>query len=163
MMQQAKSTVETLRAKGLTISAAESCTGGGFANALTNISGASEVLKESRVTYSNEAKLRLGVSKVTLARYSVYSTEVAFEMAFAASKAAGSDIGVGITGNFAEVDLYNPGVSKPGTVFIAVIYQHDGFPLWRDATIKIDTKLDRADAKNVVIERALRLVQGIMS
>ena len=45
-----------------TISTMESCTGGGLANAITNIEGASEVFKYGAVTYSNEFKIKMGVS-----------------------------------------------------------------------------------------------------
>ena len=53
--------VKKLIEKKLTISTMESCTGGGIANEITNISGASEVLKVSYVTYSNEAKIKLNI------------------------------------------------------------------------------------------------------
>ncbi len=62
------------------IATMESCTGGGVANAITNIPGASEVLKFSAVTYSNEYKIKMGVNKSIINEYSVYSMEVADEM-----------------------------------------------------------------------------------
>ena len=57
----------------------ESCTGGGMANAITNIAGSSDVLKFSAVTYSNEFKIKMGVNKSTIDKFSVYSMEVARE------------------------------------------------------------------------------------
>ena len=53
--------IKILTEKNKTISTMESCTGGGVANAITNIEGASEVLKFSAVTYSNEYKIKMGI------------------------------------------------------------------------------------------------------
>ena len=55
--------VEKLRKLGKTIATMESCTGGAVANEITNIPGASEILKFSAVTYSNEYKIKMGVSE----------------------------------------------------------------------------------------------------
>ena len=63
--------VELLINKKKTISTMESCTGGGVSNAITNIEGASEVLKFSAVTYSNFGKIKMGVSKKVIDKYSV--------------------------------------------------------------------------------------------
>ena len=93
--------------KEKTISSMESCTGGGFANEITNIEGASDILKFSAVTYSNEYKIKMGVSKEVIDKYSVYSINVAREMAKKISDFANSDIGVGITGKINRVDENN--------------------------------------------------------
>ena len=62
-----KALVETLKNKSLTITTAESCTGGMVASSIVNISGASDIFKEGYITYSNEAKERiLGVKHETL-------------------------------------------------------------------------------------------------
>ena len=63
-----------------TISTMESCTGGCVANAITNISHASEVFKFGAVTYSNEYKIKMGVNENIIKKYSVYSMNVAKEM-----------------------------------------------------------------------------------
>ena len=90
--------VKNLIQKNLTISTMESCTGGGIANEITNISGASSVLMESFVTYCNEAKIKHGVPEDVIKKYTVYSPETAIEMSKAAKKQANSDIGIGVTG-----------------------------------------------------------------
>lgn len=83
----------------LTISTAESCTGGLLSGKLINYPGISSVFMEGLVTYSNEAKMkRLGVKKETLDKYGAVSKETAEEMAHGIVKASGSDIGVSITG-----------------------------------------------------------------
>ncbi len=89
--------VKLLIEKKLTISTMESCTGGGIANEITNISGASSVLRESYVTYCNEAKINLGVSADTIKKFTVYSQETATEMAKAVKRKANSDIAIGVT------------------------------------------------------------------
>ncbi|MBQ7980628.1 MAG: nicotinamide-nucleotide amidohydrolase family protein, partial [Oscillospiraceae bacterium] len=91
--------VKRMREKHLTVSAAESCTGGYVAKRITDISGASEVLSGSFVTYSEETKMAMvGVRAETLQKYSVYSAEIAVEMAQGCRLAVGADIGIGITG-----------------------------------------------------------------
>ena len=76
-----KELVEILKNNNETISTMESCTGGALASAITDIEGASEVLKFSAVTYSNEYKIKMGVSSEVIDTYSVYSIETAREMA----------------------------------------------------------------------------------
>ena len=74
--------VEKLAAEKLTITTAESCTGGLIAGTIVNVAGASDVLNEGYVTYSNEAKERLvGVSHETLETYGAVSEQTAREMA----------------------------------------------------------------------------------
>lgn len=102
-----KKVVEKLIELNKTIATMESCTGGGVANAITNIEGASKVLKFSAVTYSNEYKIKMGVSKEVIDKYTVYSMETAKEMSKNISDFALSDYGVGITGQINKVDPAN--------------------------------------------------------
>jgi len=102
--------VELLKKHHLTISFGESCTGGLLASSIVNVSGASNVFNESYVTYSEEAKMRiLGVKKQTLDEYSVYSKEVAKEMAMGVYNNSHANITVGITGRAGgdEFDVLN--------------------------------------------------------
>ena len=81
------------------ISFAESCTGGLCCGTLVNVTNASKVLDVSFTTYANEAKIKfLGVDANTILKYGVVSEEVAYEMALGVAKAAGSEVGVGVTG-----------------------------------------------------------------
>ena len=116
--------VSMLIKQDLTISTMESCTGGGIANEITSISGASLVLKESYVTYCNDAKIKQGVPAEVIAKYTVYSFQTAIEMARAVKKRAGSDIGVGVTGQLGRIDPNNP-VDKLNYVWYAVINKKD--------------------------------------
>ena len=102
-----KDVVNLLIEKKMTIATMESCTGGFVASSITDIDGSSNVLKFSAVTYSNEYKIKMGVSKDVIDKYSVYSMNVAREMAKNISDFANSDIGVGITGKINRVDENN--------------------------------------------------------
>ena len=95
--------VNLLIEKKMTIATMEWCTGGFVASSITDIDGSSSVLKFSAVTYSNEYKIKMGVSKEVIDKYSVYSINVAREMAKNISNFANSDIGVGITGKINRV------------------------------------------------------------
>ncbi len=84
---------------GITISLAESCTGGMVAAALTRVSGISAVFRESFVTYSNDSKLaRLGVPAELVARHGAVSREVAEAMASGAARATGARVTLAVTG-----------------------------------------------------------------
>ncbi|AKA70977.1 CinA domain protein [Clostridium scatologenes] len=85
--------------KNLTISTAESCTGGLIAAKLINYPGISSVFMEGAVTYSNEAKMnRINVSKETLDKFGAVSKETAAEMAEGIAKTSGTNIGLSTTG-----------------------------------------------------------------
>lgn len=85
--------------KKLTISTAESCTGGMIASTLINYPGISEVFLEGAITYSNEAKHnRLGVNNETLDKYGAVSEETAREMAIGIAKTSGTDVSIVTTG-----------------------------------------------------------------
>lgn len=88
-----------LKERKLTVSTAESCTGGLLSGRLVNVPGISEQFQEGYITYSNEAKEKLlGVSHSTLETFGAVSPETAREMAEGCCRAANTDLGVGITG-----------------------------------------------------------------
>ena len=90
-----------------TIASMESCTAGYFATTITNVEGSSEVLKFSAITYSNEYKIKMGVSSEVIDKYSVYSFETSRQMSKCISDFAHSTYGVGITGKINRVDVNN--------------------------------------------------------
>ena len=120
--------VNLLREKGLKLSAAESCTGGLFAGAITSVAGSSEVFDRGFVTYSNEAKIeQIGVSADTLQSDGAVSEQCAREMAAGALAASNADVAVSVTG------IAGPGgatCDKPvGTVYFAIATQ-DGVDVY---------------------------------
>lgn len=110
-----------LMEKGLTLSSAESCTGGKFAAAVTDIPGISAVFQRGLVTYSSQAKMdELGVKAETLEKYGAVSEETAMEMVEGLRRVSGSDVCVSVTG------IAGPGGgsdAKPvGLVYIGFVY-----------------------------------------
>lgn len=93
-----ESIVSYLIENKISISTMESCTGGLLASLITDVPGSSDILRFSAVTYSNEYKIKMGVSEEVINKYTVYSRETAKEMAYNISKFANSNLGVGITG-----------------------------------------------------------------
>ncbi len=94
-----KNVTDILKEKGLTMTCAESCTGGLIASRIVNVPGVSEVFKAGFVTYANEAKQKLlGVKEETLIRFGAVSRQTAEEMARGAAKAAEADVAISVTG-----------------------------------------------------------------
>lgn len=91
--------VTRLAQKGLTLTTAESCTGGLVAKRLTDVSGASAVFHGGAVTYSNRLKTKwLGVKEDTLRQFGAVSEQTAREMAQGARRFAEADLAVAVTG-----------------------------------------------------------------
>ena len=111
--------VKYLIKNDISVTTMESCTAGQIASLLTDTSGSSAIIKGAFVTYSNEAKIRLGVSEKIINEYGVYSKETAAEMARACREFYDADTGIGVTGTFGNVDLKNKD-SIPGEVFFAI-------------------------------------------
>ena len=115
---------ELLKKRKLTVSTAESCTGGSIAERLTSIAGSSEYFKGSIVAYSNEVKKELlHVSSETLEKYGAVSEETVVEMVKGAMKALKTDCAVATSG------IAGPGGGTPekpvGTVWIAAGYKNE--------------------------------------
>lgn len=114
-----KDLVQVLIEKKLTLSAAESCTGGLIGKLMTDLAGSSSYFKGSAVTYWNEAKENvLGVKADTLKAYTAVSAEVAKQMAEGSRQLYGSDIAISTTG-YAGPGLGERG-EQPGLVYIGV-------------------------------------------
>jgi nicotinamide-nucleotide amidase len=91
--------IEKASESGVSVTTAESCTGGMVAAALTDIAGSSAVFERGFVTYSNAAKTEmLGVLPATLEAHGAVSEEVVREMALGARAAARADVAVAISG-----------------------------------------------------------------
>lgn len=90
---------DALRAKGWSVSSAESCTGGGIAFAFTSVSGSSDWFNQSWVTYSNDAKQDiLGVTEQTLKEHGAVSKQTVKEMAEGVRRNSGAQLVVTVSG-----------------------------------------------------------------
>jgi len=97
-----------LRSGGLTLAAAESCTGGLIGHRITNVPGSSDYFLAGLTTYSNESKTRLlGVPAELIAAHGAVSPEVAIAMAEGVRRAVGADVGISTTG------IAGPGGATP--------------------------------------------------
>lgn len=94
-----ESVIRLLEEKKMTVTTAESCTGGKLSGRLLNVAGASSVYNEGYITYANASKEKiLGVKHETLETYGAVSEQTAAEMALGAAKAAGADAALSVTG-----------------------------------------------------------------
>ncbi len=116
---------------GRTVSTMESCTSGQVASLITDTEGASAIIRGASVTYSNVAKVLMGVPAETIDAFGVYSAETATAMARACRAMWNADYGVGVTGTFGNVDPNNAD-SAPGEVWFAIA-DADGTPTWHCA------------------------------
>ena len=108
-LDQARSLLALMDAKGMTLATAESCTGGLIATALTAIAGSSSVVMAGFVTYSNDAKQKMvDVRAESLTQHGAVSAEVAREMAEGARDRAGVSLALSCTG------IAGPGGATPG-------------------------------------------------
>lgn len=140
--------VKILTQRKETIATMESCSGGAIVNSITNIPGASEVLKFSAVTYANEFKIKMGVLKETIDKYSVYSMAVAKEMSKNISLFANSTYGIGITGKINREDPYNKS-GENNKIFIS-IYNKNNDSYNTFSLIAKD--VDRISNKDYIVE-----------
>ncbi len=144
MEEICKKIVEKLNENKQTISFMESCTGGFLANSITNISGASNVLKVSLVTYSSEYKIKFGVNENVIKKYTVYSQETSIEMAKNIVQFAKSNIGVGITGELGNTLNNSP------KVYYTVYFKDKNKYINKTITT---TKSKRKDMKEEIAEK----------
>jgi len=149
-----KEVVEKLIKENKSISTMESCTGGGVANAITNVPGASEILKFSAVTYSNEFKIKMGVSSEIIDKYSVYSMETAKEMSKNISDFTLSTYGVGVTGKLKRGDINNP-YGDDNKVYISIYDREKDAYHNETVTALYD---ERKENKELIIEKIIEIL-----
>ena len=153
--------VRALGEKHMTIATAESCTGGLLAKRITDIPGSSDVFEMGAVTYANRIKeMVLGVRPETLERFGAVSEETAREMAEGIRRAAGSDIGIGITG------VAGPGggtKEKPvGLVYIAMSTPQGTWTYKKTTGTRTrDRSWNRHTAASFALDMVRRYLQGL--
>ncbi len=106
--------------RNISITTMESCTGGLISSLITDTEGSSAIFAGSLVTYSNNAKIMLGVPSETIKKYSVYSEETAKAMATTARNTFNAMIGIGVTGTTGNIDPNNAEDSVPGKIYFAI-------------------------------------------
>ena len=131
------------------ISTMESATGGYIANAITNVEGASEVFSFGAVTYSNFYKIKFGVDKNLIEKYSVYSMEVAHDMSRAITEYTNSRYGIGVTGKLNRVDRFNLS-GKDNVIYISVFDQIKNNYL--DSVLEMEDTTREENKKKILIE-----------
>ncbi len=151
--------VDTLSRRGLTVSTAESCSGGLLASRITDAPGSSAVFRRGFVTYSNEAKTELlGVPAESIARHGAVSREVSTAMAEGAKEKAGSDYALALTG------IAGPGGGTPekpvGLVFISLA-RPGGGTICREARFPADRTTFKQLATQAALDMLRRDLMGL--
>ena len=151
--------VDALSDRGLTVSTAESCTGGLVSQRITQVPGASGVFGFGFCTYANEAKHKLlGVREETLNTVGAVSWQTAAQMALGAARVSGADIGISLTG------IAGPGGGTPekpvGLVYVGACRGGDVY------VVKLllgsrDRQSIRISAANRALDLARRLALGL--
>ena len=161
--------INILRDRKETISFMESCTGGYCTNSITNIPGSSDIIKFSAVTYSNEFKIKLGVDKSIIDKYTVYSIETSISMAKSIKLFSNSSIGVGITGMIGNIDKYNEGYNidnvddvnkinnRINQVYYSIIYNDN--IISKTINVNGDRKSSKEEIFNNILDNILDLLK----
>lgn len=147
--------INVLKKRHLTITTAESCTGGLISGRLVNVAGASEVFGRSFVTYSNEAKEEeLGVKHKTLEEHGAVSKQTVKQMAKGAAKHAKTDIAIAVTG-IAGPDGGTP-ENPVGTVYIGIYYNDKVY--WQECHFQGN----RAKVRELTVVNSLQFLLNVL-
>ncbi len=154
-----KNVIKMLKENNKTISTMESCTGGAVVNEITNLEGASKVLKFSAVTYSNEFKVKMGVSKDVIDKFTVYSAETAREMSKKISDFTGSDYGIGVTGRINRIDEANL-VGGDDSIIYVSIYDKTNDKYYEKIVEAV--KDNRKDNKELIVKVIVEMLEHVL-
>lgn len=144
-----KEVIEKLISVNKIISVMESCTGGCLSNEITNIEDSSKVFSFGAVTYSNEYKIKLGVSKKTIDKYTEYSKETSNEMSKSICNYTNSSYGIGITGRLTDTNI----------VYISV-YDNDNNKYYNQTLTA--SNADRREKKEIIIKIIIDMLKTII-
>lgn len=149
--------VHKLLEENLTITTAESCTGGLIAATIVNVSGASGCFNEGYITYANEAKVRLlGVSEESIRSFGVVSDKVVAEMAEGALKKADADIAIAVSGIAGPL---GGSPEKPvGTVYIGICLKDKVDKSLTKTSYKFHFEGDRSEIRDKTVKEALKII-----
>lgn len=140
--------INLLRERNEIVATAESITGGLIASSIIDIPGASDVLKESYIVYSNEAKENIiNVSRETIKEYTVVSKEVLSEMLDGIYEKTGADLCIATTG-----------YAHTGEVHLGLLYKDRKYLVYKQ--LNGDRNRVRLRCKNIVIDMAILIMRG---
>jgi nicotinamide-nucleotide amidase len=146
--------VKKLKKQKLTLTIAESITGGGLGSAITDIAGSSDVFVGGVISYSDEIKIKeLGVDKKDLNKFTAVSEEVAIAMAEGVRKKFKTDYAIATTGVAGPGKAYG---QKAGTVWIAISSKNN------TVAIPLLLRGDRSAIRNATIESAFATFSRIL-
>jgi PncC family amidohydrolase len=146
--------VKVMKRRGITLSTAESITGGGVASAITDVAGSSAIFLGSIVTYSDASKTKfLGIPKRILTKSTAVSEVVAREMAESVRRQFGSDFAISTTGVAGPGKAYG---QKAGTVWVAIASKRETI------TIELALTGERNAIRGATIESALACLSRIL-
>jgi PncC family amidohydrolase len=145
---------ERFRKKGLTLSVAESCTGGLISHYLTSLPGASNFFEASVVTYSVEAKKKiLSIPPEIISKYGVVSEETAREMAEKMRAVTKTDFSLSTTGNLGPDVLEG---KEKGLVYTAV--SKEGKTLSKELRLKGDREENKGEASLLALRFLIEII-----
>ncbi|MGZ4164662.1 MAG: CinA family protein [Tumebacillaceae bacterium] len=150
--------VVLLKQLGWKVTTMESCTGGAIINRITNVSGSSDVTDGGYVTYSNKQKINVGVPEEIVNR-GVYNKPTAVAMAETALRLTGSNVAVGVTGTFSNVDENNPD-SEKGVVYFSICDQHT---VQREEKLMVPLHVPRDEQKRWLVDEILKTLVEVLS
>lgn len=149
--------LESLLAKGMTVSTAESCTGGWIAKSITDLAGSSAVFYGACVTYTNAVKCSLlGIDAKLIARHTEVSRACAEAMAQAVRQKIGTDIGISTTGYAGPTG--GSATEPVGTVYIGISTREKNFTERFSAPLGSNRETVRALAAARAMELALQAI-----
>jgi len=154
-LKEAKIIHSLFKEKDLTLSVAESCTGGLICHYLTAVAGASSFLQAGVVTYSAESKKRiLGIPQKVFSSHGIVSEETARQMAKRVRRLTKTDVAVSTTGNLGPAVLED----KPkGLVFVAISSEKG------TVSKKLQLKGTRGQVKEKAVQSALKFLAEVLS
>lgn len=154
-MISVKSVINKIRKSGLTISFAESCSGGNIAAEVIKISGVSDIFMGGVVTYSNEAKIDvLKLTKQDINKFGVVSEKIAFLMAKNSKELFKTSLSLATTGNVGPLSSDNK--SKVGEIYICLIFHEKVFHK------KLNLKSTRVENINKLVFEAFSLIDSVL-
>jgi nicotinamide-nucleotide amidase len=150
-----KSVINKIRKSGLTISFAESCSGGNIAAEVIKISGVSDIFMGGIVTYSDQAKIDiLKITKQEIQKFGVVSENIAFLMAKNSKELFKTSLSLATTGNLGPLSSDNR--SKVGEIYICLIFHE------KVLHKKLDLKSTRVENINKLVFEAFSLIDSVL-